>query len=126
MRPLCVHVVEDDDAVRHSLCTLIESMGCSAHAFASAEAYLAGPGGQGADGLVTDYSLPGMSGVVLLETLRGRGVAIPAIVVSANGRGIAAAAARAGAAAVLRKPLAAEALSRWLEELARAQAARSR
>ncbi len=69
---------------------------------------------------MTDYQLPGISGLDLLEVLRARAVTAPAIIVSANGFRLQSRAVELGIVAVLRKPLAADALSQWLEQLFRA------
>jgi len=112
-----VLVVEDDDAVRHSTTTLLKALGYDARGFASAELFLADPGCEGADCLVLDHHLAGMSGLDLLEVLRARGVRTPAILVTGNGGHVMARAERACAAVVLRKPLSADLLSVWLERI---------
>jgi two-component system response regulator FixJ len=114
-----IFVIEDDDAVRASTCTLLEALGYVPRAFASAEDMLAADDVPPPACLVLDYNLPGLSGMDLIDLLRSRGKNVPAIIVSANGRHLAARAARAGVAAVLRKPLAAEALAQWLEQILR-------
>jgi FixJ family two-component response regulator len=112
-----VYVVEDDGAVRESTCLLLEVLGFAVREFASAEDYLAA----GDDGevacLILDFHLPGMSGLDLLEMLRGKGITTPAILVSADGKRLAKRAAQAGAAAILHKPLAADALVQRLAEI---------
>lgn len=112
-----IFVIEDDDAVRGSTGTLLEALGFAVREFASAEEFLAATEGRGGDCLVLDHYLPGMSGLALLDLLRARGVKTPAIVISANGARLTAQAARAGAVAVLRKPLTADALEHWLEQI---------
>lgn len=112
-----IFVIEDDEGVRHSTCILLEALGYTARPFASAEALLEAPDGPAPDCLVLDYNLPGLSGMDLIDLLRSRGMNVPAIIVSANGRHLAARASRAGVAAVLRKPLAADALAQWLEQI---------
>ncbi len=67
-----IFVIEDDDGVRNSTCTLLEALGYTARPFASAEALLADADGPMPDCLVLDYNLPGMSGMDLIELLRGR------------------------------------------------------
>jgi CheY-like chemotaxis protein len=64
-----------------------------------------------------DYQLPGLSGLDLLDRLRARGFRAPAIIVSANGFHLQSRAAQLGVVAVLRKPLAADALCQWLEQI---------
>jgi two-component system response regulator FixJ len=112
-----IFVIEDDEGVRNSTCILLEALGYVARPFASAEALLAAADGVMPACLVLDYNLPGLSGMDLIELLRSRGMTMPAIIVSANGRHLSARAARAGVAVVLRKPLAADALAQWLEQI---------
>ena len=65
-----VHVVEDDEAVRDSLCWLLESAGYRVLAYPSAERFLTeADRGAAAVGLVLDVHLPGMSGLDLQQVL---------------------------------------------------------
>src|SRR5579871_5580970 len=109
-----IYVVEDDEAVRGSTCLLLEVLGFTVRDFASAEDFLAATDGREAACLILDFHLPGITGLSLLEMLRAKGVETPAIVISADGNRVAKRAARAGAAAVLQKPLAGEALTQRL------------
>lgn len=110
-------VVEDDEAVRASTCTLLEAQGFGVRPFADAESFLAATDGRDADCIVLDLNLAGLSGLDLIENLRSRGVTTPVIVVSGNGRRLEARAAKSGIAAFLRKPLAADDLLHWLERI---------
>lgn len=115
--PKLIVVVEDDDAVRSSMRTLLEALGFAVHEFGSAEGFLAKTDGHDADCLLLDYHLPGMTGVDLLELLRQRQIKTPAIMITANGKGLAPRLARAGGAMVLKKPIAGEALAQTLDDL---------
>ena len=110
-----VFVVEDDDEVRVSTRALLEAAGYCVREFASGEGVIAAGDAGTAGCIVLDHNLPGMSGLELIRQLRAQGVQTPAVMVSGNGKPLVAAAARAGIAAVLRKPLSAEALEQWLE-----------
>jgi two-component system response regulator FixJ len=112
-----VFVVEDDDEVRISTRTLLEALGYAVREFASGEELIASGDAATAGCIVLDYNLPGMSGLEMIRQLRAQKVQTPAILVSGNGRQLVQAAAKAGIAAVLRKPLSAEALEQWLEEI---------
>jgi FixJ family two-component response regulator len=114
-----IFLVDDDDAVRNSTRVLLEATGYSVRDFASADAFLGETEGREADCLILDYHLSDGTGMDLLELLRSRGVLTPAIVVSAGGPNLAVRATRAKVAAVLAKPLAADSLSQWLENLLR-------
>jgi len=65
----CVHLVDDDEALRDSLVWLTESQGFKVAAYDSAEAFLAAWSPQMAGCLVLDVRMPGMSGLELYERL---------------------------------------------------------
>ena len=98
-----VYVVDDDDMVRDSLCMLLESHGIAARPYASGVAFLGDlPLEHGC--LLVDVNMPGMNGLELLDQLRGRGIAIQAIVMTgAPASWIRLAVDRAGAT-LLQKP----------------------
>jgi two-component system response regulator FixJ len=115
----CIFLIEDDDGVRVSTRLLLETMGYCVQEFANAESLLAGGDITQADCLVLDHDLPGMSGLDLLQLLRQGGSPVPVIIVSASSLRMRTRIARLGIAAVLHKPLAAEALTQWLERIIR-------
>jgi FixJ family two-component response regulator len=112
-----IFVVDDDNEVRISTCMLLEFSGYAVLDFQSAEELLAAGTAGNANCLVLDYNLSGISGIELVETLRALHVVAPIIILSADGKDLRARAARAGVAAVLRKPVAAEELLEWLEKI---------
>jgi FixJ family two-component response regulator len=112
-----VFVIDDDDAVRASTRALLEASGFAVCTFANAEELLAGGAVADANCLVLDYHLSGMTGIDLIETLRAQGLHTPAIMVTSNGTRLGVRAAKAGITAVLRKPLAADALEEWLNRI---------
>jgi FixJ family two-component response regulator len=118
-QPRRIFVIEDDGEVRSSTRLFLEALGYAVVEFESAEALLTATDTGGADCLVLDYQLPGLSGLDLLDALRARAIRAPAIIVSGNGFRMQGRAAELGVVAVLRKPLAADALSQWLEEIFR-------
>jgi FixJ family two-component response regulator len=80
-----IYIVEDDDALRDSLCWLVESSGYRHAAFANANAFLAAyQPGAGAC-LVLDVRMPGMSGLQLQEMLLRLHQNIPTIFVTGHG-----------------------------------------
>lgn len=102
-----VFVIDDDEGARKSVCALVESMGLTAEAFASAEDFLnryrdaAGRPGC----LVTDLRMVGMSGLELQDRLVQQHIFIPVVVLTAFARTSATVrAVKAGAVAVLDKP----------------------
>ena len=112
-----VFVIDDDEGVRASTRALLEASGFSVQTFASGEELLAaGTAGEAAC-FVLDHHLSGMTGTELMETLRAQGLHTPAIMVTSNGTQLSVRAAKAGLTAVLRKPLAGDALADWLDRL---------
>jgi FixJ family two-component response regulator len=112
-----VFIVDDDEEVRISTRVLLEVSGYIVQDFSRAEELLASANVRRAGCIVSDYNLPGMSGLELIETLRAHGINTPTIIVSSNGKHLVAQAVKAGVTAVLRKPMAAEALTQWLEQI---------
>lgn len=101
-----VYVVDDDKAVRDSLCWLIESVGMRVETFASAREFLDRCDAGDVRGcLVADVRLPGVSGLDLQESLRQRGLYLPTIVITGHGDvPIAVRAMKAGALDFIEKP----------------------
>jgi two-component system, LuxR family, response regulator FixJ len=77
-----VYVIDDDDAVRDSICMLLGIYGVATRPYASGAAFLADlPSEHGC--LLVDVNMPEMNGLELLDRLRGFGIAIPVIVMTA-------------------------------------------
>ncbi|WP_338762539.1 response regulator [Massilia sp. METH4] len=109
-----VCIVDDDASVRTAVGSLVRSLGLRARLFASAEEFLAAGGAP--DLVISDLQMPGMSGIDLLELLRGRADRVPFIVVTAFLQdGVKGRAIQAGAACVLGKPFHADALVGCIE-----------
>jgi FixJ family two-component response regulator len=83
-RQKMVAVVDDDESVRESLPDALRVLGLAARAFASAEEFLASDCIAGAQCLILDINLPGMSGPELERELIRRGQAIPTIFITAQ------------------------------------------
>jgi PAS domain S-box-containing protein len=77
-----VLVVEDDPAVREALGALLAWLGYDATLVEDAEELSRFPESQPFDLLITDFMLPGMSGIEVSETLRKRWPALRVIVMS--------------------------------------------
>jgi FixJ family two-component response regulator len=79
-----VYIVDDDEDVRDSARALLESYDLRVEDFGSARAFLDGfeAGRRGC--VLLDVNMPDMSGLDLLELLRGREVGIPVIIVTAQ------------------------------------------
>jgi FixJ family two-component response regulator len=100
-----VLVVEDDDSMRQAVQRLLNAAGHPTLAYASAEALLTAPLNAAAACIVSDFRLPGLSGLDLLTELRARGQSTPFIMVTAHDSApLREDAKRRGVAAYLTKP----------------------
>ena len=107
---MTIVIIDDDEAVRDSTCVLLQSYGYPTQTYPSADHFLQETAGASGDCLVVDVQMPGLSGVELVETLRARAIATPVILMTANVESLGERGEKAGAAAVLRKPFAEDAL----------------
>jgi FixJ family two-component response regulator len=106
-----VYVIDDNKAVRESLCWLIESVDLSAHGFRKAEDFLNLPELEDICCVVTDVRMPGISGLELLGLLKAKEWIVPVIVITAHGDiQMAVEAMKLGARDFLEKPFENEAL----------------
>ncbi len=79
-----VAVVDDDESVRESLPDLLREFGFAAHAFSSAEEFLASDSVGEVRCLILDVAMPGMTGLDLQRELKIRGHKIPIIFITAQ------------------------------------------
>ena len=104
--PEIVLVVDDDAAVRAALKFALEVEGFRVQLYDSPEAVLADTNLPKRGCLVIDYRMPGIDGIELVDRLRERNVALPAILISGRvNNQLRLLAARSGLARVLEKPL---------------------
>jgi two-component system, LuxR family, response regulator FixJ len=83
--PECtVFVVDDDDGAREALGCLLEAEGFGVRTYSSARGILGETKVPHNGCLVTDYHMPGMDGLELVDELRRRGNAIPAILLTGD------------------------------------------
>jgi len=100
-----VHVVDDDEAMRQSLAFLLGSARIAVRTHESATAFLDALGGTMPGCVITDLSMPGISGIELLRRLRQLGAAPPVIVITGHGDvPLAVEAMKLGAVEFLEKP----------------------
>jgi two-component system response regulator FixJ len=120
IRDMTVALIEDDEAVLHSLQLLLEGRGIAVRCFPSAESFLASlPAGVPAC-VVTDVRMPGLSGLDLQRELKRLGVGVPVILITGHGDiAMAVTAIKDGAADFIEKPFDDE---RLVESLAKAMA----
>jgi two-component system, LuxR family, response regulator FixJ len=79
-----VLVIDDDPAVRNSLKFALEIEGFSVQVYPTGAALLEEDDLPESGCLVADYNLPGMNGLDLLQMLREREVALPAILITSH------------------------------------------
>lgn len=116
-----VILVEDDEGLRTALLRVLRASGFKARAYDSAQALLDDAQAEPADCLVVDIHLPGMSGLELVDHLRGCGLKLPAVAISAHDEAnVHEAVRRRGIERFLGKPFLGSTLVRTLNELMRA------
>ena len=105
-KPGPVLIVDDDAAVRSALKFALEVEGFSVRLYSGPEALLAEMDLPCCGCLVVDYRMPVMDGLQLIDALRERHVAMPAILIAGRANeGLRRLAARSGVSEVLEKPL---------------------
>ncbi|HVJ43907.1 MAG TPA: response regulator [Dongiaceae bacterium] len=109
-------IVDDDDAARDSLKTLLEVQGFTVESFETCEDFLKSAALRRNGCLVLDVHLPGMSGLELMEELAHRRIVHRIILVTGrNDKSIKDRATALGAAALLDKPIDFDALMAAIE-----------
>ena len=78
-----IAIVDDDESFRQATLSFIRSLGYSAAAFPSADAFLNSNAVENTDCLITDVQMPGMSGLELQSYLIAQGHRVPVIFVTA-------------------------------------------
>lgn len=122
----CVHVIDDDDAVRGALIALVASAGLAVRAYPSADAFLAGLDSAQAGCVITDVQMPGLTGLQLLERLQGRSRDFAVIVLTGLADvPMAVQALKAGASDFIEKPFDGEQLLAAVETALARRAARN-
>jgi two-component system response regulator FixJ len=100
-----VYVIDDDDAVRHSLEFLLKTAGIEARGFESAKAFLEILPRIKSGCIITDVRMPEITGIDLLRRVKESGVDIPVIVITGHGDiSLAVEAMKIGAVDFLEKP----------------------
>jgi two-component system CheB/CheR fusion protein len=103
-----IFVIDDDMQVRDGLRSVLEDDGRTVHDYETSEAFLKAYDAAVEGCLLVDASLPGMSGVALLERLNADGRNLPAIMITGNGDvALAVHAMKAGAIDFIEKPVSA-------------------
>ena len=113
-----ISVIDDDESFRTALVGLLRSLGYEAQGFASAVEFINGGNEQACDCIITDFCMPRMSGLDLIQVLTARGSTVPVIMVTGRPEpGLEAKAAAGGAVCLLMKPFEDDALIGYLERV---------
>lgn len=118
-RASVAYVVEDDPALRDSLCMLLQSVSIRCMGFDSATELLRSDAltDNRSACLLADVRMPGLSGIALMERLRERGIQIPTIVITAYGDiPMAVRAMKLGAVDFITKPFNAQSVLELVQE----------
>jgi FixJ family two-component response regulator len=103
--PACVHVIDDDDALRSALRLLFKSVAMPVQTWAAATEFLPQFKDEMPGCIVADVRMPGMSGMELQQALNLRGAITPVILMTGHGDvAMAVEAMRHGAFDFLTKP----------------------
>lgn len=102
--PAILILVDDDAAVLGALQFAFEVEGFEVRAYRDGESLLSEPDFPRSGCMVLDYKLPGLNGLELLTRIRGRGVGLPAVLITTPTAAVRARAAAEGVALV-EKPL---------------------
>ena len=115
-----IDIIDDDEAMRHSVAFLLDVQGFESRQHESANAFLNSAGGRGADCIITDVRMPDMTGLELVRKLKADGVASPVIVMTGHGDiSLAVEAMKAGVVDFIEKPFANAALISAVQEALR-------
>jgi two-component system response regulator FixJ len=100
-----VHVIDDDESVRHALAFLLATSGMAVRVHESGTAFLETLEGLQGGCIVTDIRMPGIDGLALQRRLTELGVNLPVIVMTGHGDvPLAVEAMKAGAVDFIEKP----------------------
>lgn len=117
-----VHLVDDDEAIRHSASFMLRHAGFRVKTYIDGVAFLETVADAERGCILLDVQMPGMDGLEVQEALNERGVAMPVIVLTGHGDvAVAVRAMKAGATDFVEKPYAkqtlVEALTRAFERM---------
>ena len=100
-----IHLVDDDDAVRHSASFMLRHAGFAVKTYTDGVAFLETVDDAAPGCILLDVQMPRMDGLEVQEQLNTRGVAMPVIVLTGHGDvGVAVKAMKAGAVDFVEKP----------------------
>ncbi len=100
-----IYVVDDDEAVRHSLEFLLKTAGMNVRGFDSAKAFFEVLPQVRSGCIITDVRMPDVTGIDLLQRVKELGIDVPVIVITGHGDiALAVDAMKIGAIDFLEKP----------------------
>ena len=112
-----VHLIDDDEAVRHAVAFLLTTSGFAVRVYESALAFLDALPSVQPGCIITDVRMPGMDGLTLQRELKARDVKLPVIVITGHADvPLAVEAMKAGAVDFIEKPFSDEALLSAIHE----------
>ena len=100
-----VHLIDDDEDVRHALAFLLATAGLAVRVYESAESFLEGSAGLQSGCIVSDVRMPGIDGLELQRRLIDMGIRLPVIIMTGHADvPLAVQAMKAGAVDFIEKP----------------------
>jgi two-component system response regulator FixJ len=100
-----VHVIDDDESVRHALAFLLATSGMAVQVHESGTAFLEAAGDLQGGCILTDIRMPGIDGLALQRRLTELGIKLPVIVMTGHGDvPLAVEAMKSGAVDFIEKP----------------------
>jgi len=112
-----IYVIDDDLAMRGSLKSLLSVKGYNVHTFPSAQKFLENIHSRDKGCVITDLKMPEMTGIDLLNAIKGQKLQLPVIVMTAFADvPIAVEALKKGAVDFIEKPFSTETLCKCVEE----------
>src|ERR1700759_2902076 len=80
-----VHIVDDDDSLRHGLASLLRSVGLNPKTYSTTQEFLQTDRLEAPGCIVLDIRLPGISGLDFQEQLVALGIRLPVILMTGHG-----------------------------------------
>lgn len=119
LRNLKIILIDDDEWIRDAMSCFFEGEGCRLHTAETAEEALRIIKGAGFDIIITDYRLPGMSGLDLIEALKDeikQKNPVLILVTAFGSADVLSQAKKLGVDSVIQKPFKAEHIEKTLAE----------
>ena len=79
-----ISIIDDDTAAGSALAGLMRAKGFDARAYESAEDFLEAGADKSSHCIITDFQMPGLSGIELMQRLKEANCKVPVIVITAR------------------------------------------